>query len=237
MITIKNLSVYYAQNQNAVLKNMSLEIPNGRITLLLGPSGAGKTTLLKTIAQLTADYTGSIMIDDTENKELARTQRPRCVGYVFQQFNLFPTLTAHQNCTLALRQVLSLSAEHADEQARKALRNFGIEGLADRYPAHLSGGQQQRIALARALCLNPKNLLLDEPTSALDPKNTATLVGIIKELASHGMAIAISSQDMTFVRMIFDRAYYIEEGTVVESEKASMIFTNLEKPTVLDHNT
>jgi ABC-type polar amino acid transport system ATPase subunit len=213
MVTIKNLTV--ALKNNTILRNISCTLTMGRITTFLGKSGAGKTTLLKTIAGLIEKTSGEILINGKELDILDGQKRSETVGYVFQDFNLFTHMTVKQNC-IDPQLVHGRSAQEAEERAMKLLQEFGIAEHADKYPSELSGGQQQRVAIARALCLDAQVLLLDEPTASLDPINTEILTKILQQLANKGLTIALSSQDMNFVKSIFDRVYYLDAGTITE---------------------
>jgi ABC-type polar amino acid transport system ATPase subunit len=215
MLTIQNLTVSYTRQktkQNA-LQNASCTLPPGRITIFLGKSGAGKTTLLRCIAGLQA-YQGIIQFGGLDLASQNSAQRSALVGFVFQSFNLFPQLTVLENCIQPLIVVRGIARESAMKQALEMLDRLGIAGYQHAYPAQLSGGQQQRVALARALVLRPKVLLLDEPTSALDPENSAILANILKQLCAEGIAIGLSSQDMSLVSMIKDRTYVVTDGAI-----------------------
>jgi len=213
MVTVKNVSIQI-QGQK-IVDDISVTITPGHITSFIGKSGAGKTTLLKAIAGLIPTTSGTIMVNDQQLLTLSSRQRAEKIGYVFQDFNLFPHLTVQENCIDPLR-VHGTSYAHAQERAVSVLLKLNMDGYAHKYPHELSGGQQQRVAIARALCLQPIVLLLDEPTASLDPINTDVLVTILKSLASQGLTIGLSSQDMNFVRKVFDHVYYVESGSIIE---------------------
>jgi len=213
-MVIVNKLVIKLQDQ-IVLKSVSCSLISGRITTFIGKSGAGKTTLLKSLVGLIPVADGSIVIGDKQIIALSNKQRSEQVGYVFQDFNLFPNFSVLQNCIDPLI-VHGMKREQAEQRARQVLQQLDMQNFADKYPSELSGGQQQRIAIARALCLKPQILLLDEPTASLDPLNTDLLVDILKKLAAQGLTIGISSQDMSFVRKLFDRVYYLNAGEIVE---------------------
>lgn len=214
MVTVNNLSLRYVSREKNQLSALSCDMPRGRITVLLGTSGAGKTSLLRCLAHLEQNYTGQILIGGDSIRDVSAEDRASVVGMVFQQLNLFPQLTALENCMQPLMVVKKFSREAAREAALALLERFGMRDLKDAYPSQLSGGQQQRVALARALVMQPQVLLLDEPTSALDPENTRYLQGILKELQAQGVTIIVASQDMPFVRAILDRIILIKEGRV-----------------------
>lgn len=214
MIKLDNVSV---RNGRCILDNVTCTIPAGRITTFIGASGVGKTTLLRSIARLgVAPYTGSIIINGRESDRLSTRDRAQLVGFVFQDFNLFPTMTVLENCCQPLIVVQGVAPRVARQRALEVLARFGMESYARCFPHQLSGGQQQRVALARALCCGSRTLLLDEPTSALDPVNVDLLVHLLRSLAQQGIAIAVSSQDMNFVRLIIDRVYLLEQGTIAD---------------------
>lgn len=213
MISIHNLTVIL--QKQTILKSVSCSLLPGNITAFIGKSGAGKTTLLKTLSGLVPPYEGTILLNNKKIVELTNKQRSEEIGYVFQNFNLFPHLSVLHNCTNPLI-VHGMSLEQAENRAYEILEHLDMHTFADKYPSELSGGQQQRVAIARALCLNPNILLLDEPTASLDPVNTDILAAILKKLAAQGLTIGLSSQDMNFVRKIFDRVYYMEKGEIVE---------------------
>ena len=213
MITVTRLSMRI-KNQLVLDGATCLLIP-GRITTFLGESGAGKTTLLKSIAGIISATDGQILINNTCIANMRPTQRAKTIGYVFQEFNLFPHLTALGNCIDSLL-IHGIRREEAVKKAKRILNRLGIGDYVDKYPVQLSGGQQQRVAIARALCLEPTALLLDEPSAALDPANTGSLIAILQNLAAQGITIGVASHDMLFVRKIFDRVYYIDTGKIVE---------------------
>lgn len=213
MVTVNKL-VVTLQGQ-IVLKSISCLLSPGRITTFIGKSGAGKTTLLKSLVGLVPKTEGSIIINRKDITTLSPKQRSEEIGFVFQDFNLFPHLTALQNCVDPLI-VHGMAYNQAEHTAREILQQLEMQDFIDKYPAELSGGQQQRIAIARALCLKPCVLLLDEPTASLDPYTTDLLVELLKSLAQQGLTMVLSSQDMLFVRKIFDRVYFMQTGNIVE---------------------
>lgn len=214
MITINQLDVVIKSKK--IIDAVSLTCTSGHITSLIGSSGAGKTTLLKAIAGLVPITKGSITVDNLPITSLTPYQRSQKVGYVFQDFNLFAHLTALENCTDPLL-VHGATQAQALQQAEQLLHQFGMFEHRNKYPSDLSGGQKQRIAIARALTLCPQVLLLDEPTASLDPENTDLLAHLLKDLATTGITIMLSSQDMQFVKKIIDCVYYLQNGTIIES--------------------
>jgi ABC-type polar amino acid transport system ATPase subunit len=213
MIIINKVGVSLHGQQ--LLQGVSMALVPGVITSIIGKSGAGKTTLLKSIIGLVPISAGVITINGRQLKELSARQRAKAVGYVFQDFNLFPHCTVLENCINPLL-VHKMPYKEARETVLKVLSDLAMTEYVDRYPSQLSGGQQQRVAIARALVLNPSALLLDEPTASLDPANTDLLVALLKVLAQRGLTIVLSSQDMSFVNKVIDRVYYMEHGVVSE---------------------
>ncbi len=222
MVTVLNLSVKL--KKQTILEAINCFLPPCKITSFIGKSGVGKTTLLKSLAGLIAPADGQIIINNRSLESLTPRQRAETIGFVFQDFNLFPHFTVLENCTDPLR-VYGLSASDAKERACNTLEEFGMGDFLDKYPVELSGGQQQRVALARALSLAPSVVLLDEPTASLDPFNIDILVDILSSLAAKGLTIAISSQDINFIRKISSIMYYLEAGTIRESCENSSTFT------------
>jgi ABC-type polar amino acid transport system ATPase subunit len=218
MISGKNLTWQYSHQKNSmpILKNVSFELRKGRITTFMGQSGAGKTTLLKCIANLCPHYEGDILYNSQNLKQLTSVERASTIGFVLQQFHLFPHLSVLQNCTYALIESLALSKEEAAERAIEVLKQLNMLPWIQSYPTQLSGGQQQRVAIARALVLRPKILLLDEPTSALDPDSKKSLEALLIDLHSQGVTVALSSHDMPFIRKMMDIVYFMENGEIVE---------------------
>ena len=213
MVTINKLTV--KMQNKLLLKSISCTLAANTITLFIGQSGAGKTTLLRTLAGLIPATEGSITVNDQSINTMSQQKKSEEIGYVFQNFNLFPHLTAFQNCIDPLI-IHNIPEQEAQQRVYALLQQLEMLDFADKYPPELSGGQQQRIAIARALSLQPKILLLDEPTASLDPLNTNILVNILKNLAAQGFTIGVSSQDMNFVNKIFDRVYYVKSGEIVE---------------------
>jgi ABC-type polar amino acid transport system ATPase subunit len=211
MLKVKNLSL--VKSRGNVLQDISLEIPEKRISLLLGKSGSGKTSILRCIAQLENPYIGEIVINEQPVKAMNSRERSQAIGFVPQFFALFPHLRIRDNCLQPLR-LTGLSKEAAEKKVDATLESLNIGNLADRKPHELSGGQQQRAVIARALVLDPSFLLFDEPTSALDPENTELFIGILRQLRSKGIIIA--SQDMAFAAKVLDRAFFMENGELLE---------------------
>lgn len=213
MITVNTLSVRV--QEQTLIKAVSCTLLPGRITLFIGKSGAGKTTLLKSLAGLIKPIHGSIIIKGRESTSLSPRQKSQEIGYVSQEFNLFPHLSVLQNCIDPLL-VHGMPHDQATTKAINMLQQLDMEKFAHKYPYQLSGGQKQRVAIARALVLNPCILLLDEPTASLDPTNTNLLVTILQQLAKQGLTIALSSQDIHFIHKIADRIYYMHNGEIIE---------------------
>ena len=198
------------------------------MVVIIGPSGSGKSTLLRCINHLEVPTTGDIWVDgihlSKKTKDINAVRRE--VGMVFQQFNLFPHLTALGNITIAQKVVRRRKRAEAEEVARKQLKRVGIPDKADSFPGQLSGGQQQRVAIARALAMNPKVMLFDEPTSALDPEMIKEVLDVMLDLAKEGMTMVVVTHEMGFARNAADRIIFMDEGEVVEDTTPSELFTN-----------
>jgi ABC-type polar amino acid transport system ATPase subunit len=209
-----------------VLRGIDLDIQAGQHVVLFGPSGSGKSTVLRTINLLEPPSAGSLKVDGVEygpglDGEAGRRRgKPltlrRTVGMVFQQFNLFPHLTALDNIVLPLRSAAGLRGSDAELKAAEALRRVGLLQRAAHYPAQLSGGQQQRVAIARALAMDPKVMLFDEPTSALDPELVGEVLRTMREVAETGMTMVVVTHEIGFAREIGDLNVFMEDGQVVE---------------------
>lgn len=206
---------YSGQNLFA-LNDVCLNIEEKRITQILGKSGSGKTTLLKCFANLETSYQGKILFSGQLINSIPSEKRAGLVGFVSQSFDLFPHMSALENCVHPQIHVLRRTKDEAIEIAKKELLHLGMGDFFERFPTALSGGQKQRVAIARALCMNSRLILLDEPTSALDPESSRKLVDILKLLNSEGITIALSTHDMTFSKNLLDRIYFMEQGRVVE---------------------
>lgn len=218
MICGKNISWKYKNKKGSshVLKDVSFEIRKGRITTFMGQSGAGKTTLLKCIANLCAEYDGIITCNGKDITKFNALERATTIGFVLQQFHLFPHFTVLKNCTYALINMLNIKEAEAEKMAAETLHVLNMQGFIHAFPSQLSGGQQQRVAIARALVLRPEILLLDEPTSALDPESKKDLESLLLELNAEGITIALSSHDMPFIRKIMGYVYFMEQGELIE---------------------
>jgi polar amino acid transport system ATP-binding protein len=213
-----------------VLKDIDLEIREGEVVAIIGPSGSGKSTLLRTINMLEEPTEGQVFFWTTDltdirtNLNEVRTH----MGMVFQQFNLFPHLTATENVALAPLKVLKMSKPDAIGLAHEQLARVGLTDKHTAFPAELSGGQQQRVAIARALAMRPAVMLFDEVTSALDPELVGEVLEVIRQLADDGMTMVVVTHEMTFARDAASRLLFIDEGVILEEgDPASM----LSKPT------
>ena len=209
------------------LVDVSLQVKRGEVVVIIGPSGSGKSTLLRSINHLEVLNGGFITVDgiplthEQTNINAVRAE----VGMVFQQFNLFPHLTALDNIVLAQRVVRRRSREDAQRVARDLLKKVDIPEKADSYPAQLSGGQQQRVAIARALAMQPKIMLFDEPTSALDPEMIKEVLDVMQDLAREGMTMLVVSHEMGFACAAAHRIIFMDEGRIIEETTPEILLT------------
>jgi len=209
-----------------VLRGVDLTVEKGQAVVVIGSSGSGKSTLLRTINSLEALDAGEIWVDgiavhEARNAHLVH----RHVGMVFQQFNLFPHLTALKNVTLALRRVKKLRTAEAEQLGMAALERVGLGAKAQSYPHQLSGGQQQRVAIGRAIAMEPAVMLFDEATSALDPELVGEVTRVMRQLAEEGMTMVVVTHEMGFARDTADRVVFVDGGVVVEDAAPEQIFT------------
>ena len=208
-----------------VIKDISTDIYEGEVVVILGPSGSGKSTFLRCINRLEEPTGGEIIVDGqaiTDKKADLNKIREN-IGMVFQHFNLFNNLNVIQNLMLAPVQLKKASKEKAKEEAMAMLKKVGLADKADAYPHQLSGGQKQRVAIARSLCMNPDIMLFDEPTSALDPELTAEVLRVIKDLAAQNMTMVIVTHAMQFARDVADRVVFMDGGRIVEEGPAEQV--------------
>lgn len=203
-----------------VLKDIDLEFPAGRTTVLVGPSGSGKSTILRSLNLLEQPNSGTYDFDELHldfERNVSRKQKlalRQKTGMVFQDYNLFPHLTVLQNITEGPRQVLKLPKETAEQTAMELLAKVGLKDFANAYPAQLSGGQAQRVAIARALAMKPAYVLLDEPTSALDPELELEVLRVLLKLAQENQSLIIVTHNMVFARRVADKIVFVEDGTI-----------------------
>jgi len=216
MIRFENVNKWYGEYH--ALVDITETICKGEVVVVCGPSGSGKSTLIRTINRLEPIGSGRIVVDgkDANSTELNINQFRAGIGFVFQQFNLFPHLTALENCTLAPKNIRGLDASEARELALKLLDRVGLSEKADAYPSALSGGQQQRVAIARALAMQPPVMLFDEPTSALDPEMVGEVLIAMRDLARDGMTMVCVTHEMGFAREVADRVLFMDGGRILE---------------------
>jgi general L-amino acid transport system ATP-binding protein len=209
-----------------VLKDIDLEVRRGERIVVCGPSGSGKSTLIRCINRLEEHDEGRIVVDGVELTEDMRGVAAirREVGMVFQQFNLFPHLTALENCVLAQVRARKIARAEAEERAMRYLERVKIPEQAHKYPSKLSGGQQQRVAIARSLCMEPKVMLFDEPTSALDPEMIKEVLDVMVDLAGDGMTMICVTHEMGFARKVADRMVFMDHGRIVEAAPPADFF-------------
>mgnify|MGYP002167552821 FL=1 len=212
-----------------VLDNISLEIKQGDVVGIIGPSGTGKSTLLRCVNRLETPEHGAVTIGDkkidlSEKKPKGLLYLRQNTGMVFQRFNLFEKKTALENVMEGLLVVKKMKKEEAKEIALQELKLVGMEKWANHYPKHMSGGQQQRVALARALAMKPQILLLDEPTSALDPELVGEVLDVIKKVAAQGYTMLLVSHEMNFIRHVSNRVIFLDKGHVVEDGTPKEVF-------------
>ena len=209
-----------------VLKGVDLVVAERELVFVIGPSGSGKSTLLRCCNRLETPSSGSVVVDgiDLLDRRTDINAARRRIGMVFQQFNLYPHMTAKRNVTLALRKVAGKSRVEAEEIALAALARVGLAEKADAYPLELSGGQQQRVAIARAIALEPRVMLFDEPTSALDPELVGGVLAVMRSLREAGMTMVVVSHEMGFARAAADRVVFMDHGLVVEEGTPAQIF-------------
>jgi general L-amino acid transport system ATP-binding protein len=210
-----------------VLRNIDLEVGRGERIVVCGPSGSGKSTLIRCINRLEEHQRGIVKVDGVELTPDVRSihEVRREVGMVFQNFNLFPHLTALENCTLAPIWVRNTPKREAEALAMRFLEKVKIPEQAGKYPGQLSGGQQQRVAIARALCMSPKIMLFDEPTSALDPEMVKEVLDTMVALANDGMTMLVVTHEMGFARQVANRVVFMDRGEIVEVNAPEPFFT------------
>ena len=219
-----------------VIKDISTDIYEGEVVVILGPSGSGKSTFLRCINRLEEPTGGEIIVDGqaiTDKKADLNKIREN-IGMVFQHFNLFNNLNVIQNLMLAPVQLKKASKEKAKEEAMAMLKKVGLADKADAYPHQLSGGQKQRVAIARSLCMNPDIMLFDEPTSALDPEMVGEVLQVMKDLAAEGMTMAIVTHEIGFAREVADRVLFIDDGYIIEEGTPQEVILNPKEPRAVD---
>jgi general L-amino acid transport system ATP-binding protein len=225
-ISFEKLNKYYGKFH--VLKDIDLEVAKGERIVICGPSGSGKSTLIRCINRLETHQSGRLIVDQCEmNNTPSTVRRIRDrVGMCFQHFNLYPHLTALENCTLSLIYTRKIPPKEAKQRAMEYLARVRMDGFAQKYPSQLSGGQQQRVAIARSLCIQPEVMLFDEPTSALDPESISEVLDVMADLAIGGMTMICVTHEMGFARKVADRVVFMDAGEIVEIAAPETFFTS-----------
>ncbi|WP_273729084.1 amino acid ABC transporter ATP-binding protein [Brucella gallinifaecis] len=227
MIEFQCLNKWFGSTLH-VLNNIDLTVSKGEVVVVCGPSGSGKSTLIRCVNGLEAFQSGKLIVDgiDLSAKNAALRELRMEVGFVFQQFNLYPHKTALENVTLAPIHVRGLSKTEAEKRGKELLAKVGLADRMNNYPSQLSGGQQQRVAIARSLCMQPRIMLFDEPTSALDPEMINEVLDVMVSLAKEGMTMMVVTHEMGFARSVADRVVFMDRGAILESGEPENFFRN-----------
>ncbi|QQB33998.1 amino acid ABC transporter ATP-binding protein [Achromobacter deleyi] len=225
MIKLEKVNKWYGEHH--VLKDVDLSVERGEVLVVCGPSGSGKSTMIRTINRLEPIEKGRILIDDADiyGKGVNLNALRQKIGFVFQQFNLFPHMSVLDNVVFAPVNIRKQPRKQATELARQLLARVGLEHKIDAYPGSLSGGQQQRVAIARALALQPPVMLFDEPTSALDPEMVGEVLQVMKGLAKDGMTMVCVTHEMGFARDVCDRVVFMDAGEILEVDTPERFFS------------
>ena len=230
MIKLEKVNKWYGEHH--VLKDVDLSVARGEVLVVCGPSGSGKSTMIRTINRLEPIEKGRILIDDADiyGKGVNLNALRQKIGFVFQQFNLFPHMSVLDNVVFAPVNIRKQPRKQATELARQLLARVGLEHKIDAYPGALSGGQQQRVAIARALALQPPVMLFDEPTSALDPEMVGEVLQVMKGLAKDGMTMVCVTHEMGFARDVCDRVVFMDAGEILEMDTPERFFSAPQHP-------
>lgn len=233
-IHVSNLKKNFGKLE--VLRDISLDVQEGEVVVLIGPSGSGKSTLLRCLNQLETATGGQIIIDghDVTDKHTDINKVRQNIGMVFQHFNLFNHLNVLDNMILAPVHLKLMTKEQARQEALKLLKRVGLEDKAEAYPSQLSGGQKQRVAIARALEMKPDIMLFDEPTSALDPEMVGEVLAVMKELAREGMTMVVVTHEIGFAREVAHRVIFMEGGYIVEEGTPDEVLLHPKEPRTID---
>ena len=242
LISVRGLKKHYNKGAIKALDGVDVDIHQGEVVVIIGPSGGGKSTLLRSLNLLEEPTEGAVFFEGTDitrkrgpdGKKIDINDVRQKMGMVFQQFNLFPHKTVIENMILAPVQLKKLTEPQAREKAQKLLERVGLGDRADSYPIQLSGGQQQRVAIVRALCMDPDVMLFDEPTSALDPEMVGEVLDVMKQLAEDGMTMAVVTHEMHFAREVGSRILFLADGKLVEQGSPEAIFDHPQSPRLQD---
>ena len=233
-IIVQNLNKSFGKLE--VIKDVSTEIKEGEVVVVIGPSGSGKSTFLRCLNSLEKINGGTIIVDgyDLTDKKTDLDKVRRNIGMVFQHFNLFPHKTVKENVMLAPLTLKIMNKAEASQKADELLRQVGLSEKANIYPAQLSGGQKQRVAIARSLAMNPDVMLFDEPTSALDPEMVGEVLSVMKDLVKSGMTMVVVTHEMGFAREVGDRIMFMDGGYIVEEGTPDQILSHPREPRTID---